>query len=79
MPWQMKTTKYNIKYFFFWTKNLNSAKWWRNSYIDTYNIKWVLQGKYVNRADGCCHEMKVMKNILVKLSRPVTQYKNIYS
>ena len=76
----MKTTKYNMPYLFFRTKNLNIAKWWRNSYIDSYNIKWILKSKDVNRADGCSyHELKVMKNILVEVSRAVTQYKNLYS
>ena len=70
----MKATKYNMAYLFFRTKNISIAKQQRNSYIDTYNIK------DVNRADGCSyHELKVMKNILVEVSRAVTQYKNLYS
>ena len=73
MPSQMKTTKYNMVYLFFRTKNINMAKWWRNSYIDTYNIN------DVNRADGCSyHELKVMKNILAEVSGAVTQYIKIF-
>ena len=74
MPLQMKTAKYNMTYLFFRTKNVNIAKSWSNSYIDTYTIK------DVNRTDGCSyHEVKVRKNILVEVYRAVTQYENLYS
>ena len=49
-------------------------------FIHRYIIKLLLKGKDINRADGCSyHKLKVMKNILVEVSRAVTQNENLYS
>ena len=49
--------------------------------VELFNSRLIpSQFKHVNRADGCSyHELKVMKNILVEVSRAVRQNKNLYS